>query len=123
MLELWTFLCFFFLIGENGYVLSCICGFASLYYLSYGCFGIGLDNLSPLRTLSSCPLDCSSFFSGGVILCRCFSMEIIKRIDDVYAQVASVKTCMNLFQIQLKEIQDQLIVLNNSTQIRSDMET
>ena len=52
-----------------------------------------------------------------------FSGNYIKKIDDISAQVASVKTNMNLFQSQLKEIQDQLAILNKSTQIRSDLET
>ena len=70
-----------FWIGENGYLLTCISVIVSLYDFSYGFFGIGLDNLnSPLRTLSSIPIDCSSLFSGGVILCRFFSMEIIKKL-------------------------------------------
>ena len=64
-----------------------------------------------------------SLFLGGVTFGRFFSIEIIKKSDDIFSQVERVTTSMNLFQSQLKEIQDQLNLLKKFTQISSELET
>ena len=48
-------------------------------------------------------------------------MEFIKKLDNISAQVEQVFAGMNLFHLQLNDIQDQLFVLNNSDQISSTL--
>ena len=80
-----------FYIGENGYLLSCICGCVPSYVLFVSHFDSSLVN--PMVTLynRACSHDFISLDLEGDILCRVFNMDMVKKIDDLSAQVARVK--------------------------------